>query len=257
MNGQLGFGEGRSSGYCRSKNGTMSARTWHLIAVTFKRHVDRDALLVQATAQHGREFQFYCSNQSCQQPLASTERGSNRGSQQYNLCNAETCRGLRVAWKKGMLRYAPKPQNNGFVILHKSEGCRQLWDDTSAKLSVVVSQNSDRTCPIAYTFGMHMGRDVGGRGGGRKDGKGRTLHALKSLSGAVVQLTDVANMPTESARKMLWGTGWAFAPTLLFCFCKKIPKPKPARRVTIIIGMRLSNNPSSLFVHQPYQWDRF
>lgn len=199
--------------------------------MTFKRHVDRDALLVQATAQHGREFQFYCSNQSSQQPLASTERGSNRGSQQYNLCNAKTYCGLRVAWKKGMLRYAPKPQNNGFV-LHKSEGCRQLWDDTSAKLSVVVSQNSDRTCPIAYTFGMHMGRDVGGRGGGRKDGT----------------RTD----PTCSKV-----TEWAFAPTLLFCFCKKIPKPKPARRVTIIIGMRLSNNPSSLFVHQPYQWDRF
>lgn len=115
----IGFVNEGSSGYCSSKNAMASACAWHLIAATFQMDV-----AVQVNAWHRLKFWRCHPNQPRRQFLASVEKTFNRGFWQDKLQEAKTHRRLRVEWRKGLLQYAPIFCKNGFVALHRADGCR-------------------------------------------------------------------------------------------------------------------------------------
>lgn len=67
---------------------------------------------------------------------------------------------------KELLRYAFDRQNDGVVVLHKADGCRQPHDDSWGKcLLPVLNQKGVagilcRPRPIAVTFGKHVDEDM-------------------------------------------------------------------------------------------------
>lgn len=74
--------------------------------------VDREAMVVQAIVQNRMTLQCYRPNQLSRESLTSAERETHRWSEWGKLQGPTTRNGLRVQWKKEMLRYASKLQND-------------------------------------------------------------------------------------------------------------------------------------------------